>query len=60
MSSYVIKVCPTCGKKYHEHENGKIKGACEHIKVSRIAGKKQSVAVVDTGELDKMIDIKES
>jgi hypothetical protein len=58
MSSYVIKRCPTCNKSYHEHANGKIKGACEHIRVSRIAGKKQSVATVDTAELDEMINNK--
>lgn len=57
---YIIKKCPTCGKKYHEHINGKIKGACEHIKVGRIRGKKQPIlAVENTTELDKMMDTEE-
>ena len=53
--SYVIKTCATCGKKYHVHSNGKIKGACEHIKIGRIKGKKTYVATADVNELDKMI-----
>lgn len=54
--SYVIKTCPTCSKKYHVHSNGKIKGACKHIKIGRIKGKRQAIATADTNELDAMID----
>ena len=53
--TYVIKTCPTCGKKYHVHMDGKIKGACEHVRIGRISGKKVFLASVDTNELDEMI-----
>ena len=54
--TYVVKFCPTCGQEYHVHSNGKIKGACKHIRISKIHGKKTFLATVDTNELDKMID----
>jgi hypothetical protein len=31
-------------------------GACDHIKISKISGKRQFIPAVDTKELDKMID----
>ena len=54
--SYVIKRCDICNKAYHIHKNGRVKGACEHIKIGRIHGKKVFLASVDTKELDKMIE----
>lgn len=52
---YVIKTCPTCGKKYHVHKDGRIKDACKHIRIGRLRGKKVFLATVDTDELDEMI-----
>ena len=53
--SYVIKRCPICNKKYHVHKNGKVKGACEHVKIGRMRGKRVFLTTVDTKELDGMI-----
>jgi len=54
--SYVIKHCSECGKEYHIHKNGKVKGACKHIRIGRLHGKKVFLATVDTKELDVMIE----
>jgi len=54
--SYIIKHCSICGKEYHIHKSGKVKGACEHIRMGRIRGKKTFLATVDTKELDELIE----
>lgn len=54
--SYVIKRCSVCDKEYHIHSNGKTTGACEHIKVGRIKGKRTVVETADVNELDEMIE----
>ncbi len=52
---YIVKHCNICGKEYHVHKNGKVKGACKHIKIGRLKGRKTYVATVDTNELDALI-----
>jgi len=53
---YIIKYCPECGKEYHIHENGKIKGACEHIRLNNVKGRKTFKGVIaNADELDRLL-----
>jgi len=54
--SYIIRRCSICNKEYHVHKDGKVKGACKHIKIGRLRGKKVFLSSVDTKELDSMIE----
>ena len=52
---YIIKYCTECGKEYHIHENGKIKGACEHIRINGTKGRKAFRGIIaNSQELDNM------
>jgi len=54
--SYIIKYCDVCGKEYHIHENGKIKGACKHIGLSGTKGRKAFNGIIaNSKEMDKML-----
>ncbi|GAH83047.1 unnamed protein product, partial [marine sediment metagenome] len=51
------KYCTECGKEYHLHKNGKVKGACEHIVISEMKGRHTFKGIItDSQELDKMLD----
>lgn len=55
--SYIIRHCEICGKEYHVHGNGTIKGACKHIDTSKKCGRKLFKATMaNTLELDKMLE----
>ena len=53
---YIVKHCPECNKEYHIHENGKIKGACVHIRINTMKGRKAFKGIIaDAKEMDKML-----
>ena len=55
--SYIIRHCEKCGKEYHVHDNGSIKGACKHVSIDESRGRKLFRATMaDTVELDKMLE----
>jgi len=55
--SYIVKYCTECGKEYHIHKNGKIKGACEHIILDTMKGRHVFKGIIaNSQELDKMLD----
>ena len=54
--SYIIKHCPECGKEYHIHESGKIKGTCKHIGLSKAKGRKAFKGIIaDAQEMDMLL-----
>ena len=54
--SYIVKYCTECGREYHIHQNGKIAGACDHIKLSTTKGRHTFRGILaDSKELDKML-----
>jgi len=54
--SYIVKYCEICGNEYHIHKNGKIKGACEHIRLSKAKGIKTFRGIIaDTKEMDSLL-----
>ena len=54
--SYIVKHCPECGKEYHIHKNGKIKGACKHIRIDTMKGRKTFKGVVaNSQEMDRLL-----